>query len=110
MKTISLTAVVAGIALFASATSSVAQDKSVHHAAMHAEHTTHRVVRHASNSTHHAAMHAEHVTHRVVRHASNTTHHAAMHAEHTTHKAAVHAEHWLDHHLSAPHKGNSTGG
>ena len=63
-------------------------DKSVHHAAVHAEHWV----------DHHVSAPHKKVVHRkIVRHKkSKSIHHAAMHAEH-----------WVDHHVSAPHK---TGG
>jgi hypothetical protein len=61
-----------------------AQDKSTHHAAMHAEHW---VNHHAS------APHRHHRKRRKVRHHDKSVHHAAMHAEH-----------WVNHHVSAPHK------
>lgn len=75
-------------------------NKSTHHAVMHAEHTVH-----------HSAMHAErwinrHVsaTHTGKRHPRHIVHHPRSKS---VHHAAMHAERWLDHHVSAPHK---TGG
>ncbi|MDR3691596.1 MAG: hypothetical protein P4L46_19615 [Fimbriimonas sp.] len=60
-------------------------DKSVHHAAMHAEHW---IDHHVS-----AAHTGKHKRHRVIHHKkSKSVHHAVMHAEH-----------WIDHHVSAPH-------
>jgi hypothetical protein len=74
-------------------------DKSTHHAAMHAEHTVHHAAIHAEHwlNRHVSATHeGKHPRHRVVHHRSKSVHHAAMHAEH-----------WIDHHVSAPHQ---TGG
>ncbi len=64
-----------------------AQDKSTHHAAMHAEHWV----------NHHASA-PHHVKHR------HKVKPKPKHRDRSTHHAAVHAEHWLDHHMSAPHK------
>ena len=61
------------------------QDKSIHHAAMHAEHWTNHHANPPSRSRHHYPKR---------RHKDKSVHHAAMHTEH-----------WLNHHLSAPHKG-----
>ena len=76
-------------------------DKSTHHAAMHAEHTVH-----------HSAVHAEHwLDHHMsaphkpkVKAKRKPVHHKKSKS---IHHAAMHAEHWIDHHVSAPHK---TGG
>jgi len=72
-------------------------DKSVHHAAMHAEHTVH-----------HNAIHAERwVKHHVsAPHKKKKTKPEMYKKAHSgsVHHAAMHAEHWLDHHVSAPHK------
>jgi len=64
-------------------------DKSVHHAAMHAENWVNH---------HTSAPHGKNAVRRkkAFRHKVRSVHHAAMHAEH-----------WVDHHVSAPHK---TGG
>ena len=60
-------------------------DKSVHHAAVHAEHWV----------DHHVSAPHKKVVKRKPMHKkpSKTVHHAVMHAEH-----------WVDHHVSAPHK------
>jgi hypothetical protein len=73
----SMSLVIALLSITAIASS--AQDKSMHHSAMA---TRHMVTKH----------------HRKVRHMM------VKHKDRSTHHAAVHAEHWLDHHMSAPHK------
>ncbi|AIE84610.1 hypothetical protein [Fimbriimonas ginsengisoli] len=63
------------------------QDKSVHHAAIHAEHWL----------KHHAS--APHRRH-VVRHWKRK----AKKHDKSVHHSAMHAEHWLKHHVAAPHR------
>lgn len=62
------------------------KDKSVHHAAMHAEDWVNRRV---------SAPHGKNAIRRKknLKHKANVVHHGAMHTEH-----------WIDHHVSAPHK------
>ena len=71
--------------LFATTLALPAQDKSVHHSAMHAEHW---VKNHSS-----APQHVRRRRHLTMKHASKSVHHAAMHGEH-----------WVKNHASAPHK------
>jgi hypothetical protein len=91
-----LVALGAGVVAFG-ATPLGQDDKSTHHAAMHAEHTVHHNAIHAENwlNRHLSAPHNKNSIARRKRRVKSV-HHAAMHAEH-----------WIDHHVSAPHK---TGG
>ena len=65
------------------------KDKSVHHAAMHAEHWLNHHV---------SAPHGKAYQKRVAK------------RNHNARKAIKHAEHWVNHHVSAPHKTNNGGG
>ncbi|HWD38835.1 MAG TPA: hypothetical protein VG944_08305 [Fimbriimonas sp.] len=94
------------------------QDKSIHHAAMHAEkwvshhtkaptgHHHYPAKHHKDRSAHHAAMHAEHW---VKAHTSPPRRHRGHypkpgHHDKSVHHAAIHAEHWLNKHLNPPKK------
>jgi hypothetical protein len=90
IKTMSLAFALLGIVAFGASSSQDQQDKSTHHAAMHAEHTVH-----------HSAVHAEHwLDHHV-----SAPHRKTRRRKHNTVVHAVkHAANWVDHHVSAPHK------
>ena len=62
------------------------KDKSVHHAAVHAEHW----LDHHTSAPHRRVVRKTHVRYHK--------------KDKSVHHAAIHAEHWVDHHVSAPHK------
>jgi len=129
-KTITALALVAIAVMAAGQSPQKKDDKSVHHAAMHAEHTVHnngvkaeKWLDHHVSAPHKAKHRAMKMKKRkkmhlpkpmkmehpqAVKNDDKSPHHAAMHAEHTVHNNAMKAEKWIDKHVSAPHK--KTGG